>query len=377
MPRYLAAIVTLSSTFTLAHSLLARPTTAPATQEVDAEKKKERVALEGELLGMPWKHVDSLTEVFQFQVTDGRLSVKPILRNTGSDVRLFVPHMRGALIYHTNTINLPSGKIEALAFRQIDLTPPGSAEVMTTISDSNGQVVIARDEQLTDEATASVQVIQDGPNATNDIAASPVRVFIRRDTPGQPPVDLKFEGRSITQLCIDHRAELSKYVRPIFRELHQEASIFTPDARSAWQVFAAEATIEPADAARINKLAGQLDADDFQQRNDALTKLQEMGEPAALLLMRVDRLKLSEERRSSVDTVLAPFLPLDPATAESLGKDKLFLLDCLGSDDEKIRAIAWRHLQELTKTTVAFNPAADEPTREAAVGTLRDSLGEQ
>jgi hypothetical protein len=83
---------------------------------------------------------------------------------------------------------------------------------------------------------------------------------------------------------------------------------------------------------------------------------------------------MSAEQDGQLDALLAAHAFLSRAEARRLGDDVDFLLDCLYSDDGRIRAIAARRLGERVHRTIKLDEAAGYAARTAQVETLRYEL---
>jgi hypothetical protein len=203
-----------------------------------------------------------------------------------------------------------------------------------------------------------------------------VKLYIsrRNSTDDKAEVELTLTAPTFAQLVLDHPREVDEFVRPILRDFGQEAAVFAPDPKAAWQVLADDATLDPAIVERVNAAALKLDAESFRDREAALTALQEIGQPAALVLMKADRHAMSPEKQSNVDTFLAPYLPLAADEARRLRDDPHFLLDCQSLDDATLRALAWKRFKSAANPKLQYEPHADAATRAASLSRLRASL---
>jgi hypothetical protein len=157
---------------------------------------------------------------------------------------------------------------------------------------------------------------------------------------GRKPLRILARAKTFPGLLRRHPREVAAYLRPLLRELGQEA-VFVPDARVTWQVFADR--LPPPAASTERAVAGllpQLDADDGAAREAAGERLAALGRDAVLVLLRLDRSALSAEQNTRIDALLANHAPLSRSEVIRLRRDVGFLLDCLNSDDAVVRA-AW------------------------------------
>jgi hypothetical protein len=172
----------------------------------------------------------------------------------------------------------------------------------------------------------------------------------------------------------EHPREFEEYLRPLFREFHQDQAVFGVEGQVAWQVMADVWQSPPDLAGKIAPLIAQLDAVEYSERARAQAALRKMGEPAALYLASADRRNWSAEQKARTDKLLAEFFPLSSQQASALGTDVNFLLDCLDSDDADLRAATLKHLNRALGRDVQLN--LDEPAaqRSADIAALRRQL---
>jgi hypothetical protein len=370
----LIALVTRSSS-----SQHAVPPTQPATTQLSPEEeaRRERAALDAEVRELPTRRVDTVRDILRFKKQDDRLRAECILNDLEQHTfnRLVVADLPGVVTLRSGGPDPVGDEPHDFMFLQRDLTKPGAPMIQTTVSSVAGRLTIAR-EQESEKMFSSVQLIQDPAVPDPDPAEPPVRLYIAQDNKltQQRQVDLKLNAMSFAQLYLQHPREVDQYLRPVLRDLRQEAAVYSPDTKAAWQVLAADATVDPQAAARVQQILSKLDAPNFQEREGAMAALQDMGQPAALVLMRTDRSKLSPDKQSGVDSFLAPFLPLSADDARRLGNDKTFLLNVLSADDPQLRKLAWARLQKLASPSVTFDPVADDATRATQLSKLRDAL---
>jgi len=355
------------------------PTSQPAatTRSAEDDKKLEVLRLEAEAAGLPIRKFDSIDAVIRFSRKGDQLIVACTINDIDELTRLLVRGTPGMLKVRLLGEAPPAELNEPRSFQftQNDLTGPGSMNVVTDVSWAAGRLSVARG--IEDERRLSnVQLLQAPPSTQLDPSEPAVKLYITRHNSedGKPELDLKLQATTFTQLCLDHPREVDEYLRPIIRDFKQEAAVFAPDPKAAWQAFAEDAAPDAATIERVNAVAKKLDAEDFRDREAALNALQEIGQPAALVLMKADRKSMSPEKQSSVDTFLAPYLPLAADEARRVHDDPIFLLDCLSLDDVTLREVAWKRLVAVAHPKVQYDPRADDATRARAATELRESL---
>ncbi len=190
------------------------------------------------------------------------------------------------------------------------------------------------------------------------------------DNLGQMPVNVTCAATDFGAMRRQNPREVDRYLRPILREMHMEA-LMAVDPILAWQVFADEWQPQAQLQADIDRLLPALDAEGFQQREEAVKQLKAKGRDMALVAYHLNRKALTPQQNMELDTFLAGFQTVAADEAGRMKGDKQFLLDCLYSVDEQIRAAALKHLQEVWPGKLAFDVGADSEKRMAAIDTLR------
>lgn len=190
---------------------------------------------------------------------------------------------------------------------------------------------------------------------------------------GREPLELYLREADFFTLRRKHPAAADEHLRPLLRELGQEA-VFAPEPRVAWQVFADRWQPDDALVRAVKQLLPRLDADDARDREAASVRVAELGQEAVLVLMQLDRTPLSAEQNSRIDVLIADHTPLDRAEAERLRADVPFLLDCLNGDDPRTRAAALDLLRQAVSEPVEFDTRLAVPARGASVAALREKL---
>jgi hypothetical protein len=210
-----------------------------------------------------------------------------------------------------------------------------------------------------DPAAGAGPSVQLMVNESGNVGREPLRVYAR--------------GRDFFALLREHPEEAGAHLRPLLRELGQEA-VFAPEPQVAWQVFADRWTPDAKLKRQVEDLLPKLDAPDEPARQAATREVGELGQEAVLVLLQLDRATLSAEQNSRVDVLIAGFAPLPPGEAARLRGDVSFLLDCLNSDDPRVRTAALERLRDAVPQPVEFDTALEVPARGAAVARLREAL---
>jgi hypothetical protein len=358
------------------------PAVAPLPEPVltpEMEMQLERQRAEQEVAGLPRVEVADIEEVIRFWIENDMLAMQTTLSPLQGQVRVITPALPGIVRVHVLDLQPPTDTSAGRNFTLIhnDLTQPGAMHVITHTYATAGRLNLARDAE-SDAMRSTVELIQDPPGTPLDPDVQPVRLNVRiysNPDGGEPDVNLRLSAATFSELRQRYPAELEKYLRPILRDFQQDHKIFAVDERLAWQVLGEAEPIDSEVEARVMRVLEQFEADDFRQREAALDRLRQLGQPAALVLSRSDRSHLTPDQTAGVDTFLAEYLPLDPADAERLRQSPAFLLDSLASEDESLRRLAARRLRQLSEDPVDFDPAASPDTRAAQLQELRRRFG--
>jgi hypothetical protein len=374
--RLLVSILTIVSSCALASAQATAPTTAPGQFTPQQEQALERLKLEADHAALPTRELKSIDEVIAFRREGAQLLVTPQLDRLDQETRLIVPGVNAFKKLRPFVLNTGLGQQErGFSFLMHDLSGPAPSHAITNVSYTAGKLMIARDHQHHDVVT-SVQYIQDPIPSTPDPDSPTVTMYVSRhdENDATPDLQLKRTANSFDDLLIRYPQDVNTFFRPILREFKQEHAVFAPDKRIAWQVLGEDYIIEPAMLERVNKLVTRLDAENYEDRQAAMEGLREIGQPAAVILLRADRGAMSPEKQSSVDEFLGSFIQLTADEANAMRDDRTFLLDVMTSDDVELRKLAWERLKSITNTTIDFDPRGEDAERAAAIDHLRASI---
>jgi hypothetical protein len=364
----------------------AAPAAAPAAGNAGGQKKpatldearaEARLDAEKELAGLPCIEGKRIQDIVKLSFKDKQLKLETTLSPTEDWVAVRVPGVPGVSRARRQDRMEPGMDKPILyqfEYENRDFAGNEFVETRTSASFAAGKLAIVQMSETLGEDVYSVQLLQSEPQPPNDdgTPSDNPRVSLFVQQPGQPNVNLF--GDNVVDLRRKYPAEVANFVDPMLRALHQEALLARVDPKLAWQVFA-DIYQPPADvAAKVKDVVKQLDAENFQQREAASKQLAELGQPAALILMRQPRAGLSDELLGRIDAFLAKFRTVSDAEAAHLRQDTGFLLDCLYSEDEPIRAKALAELRQLTGKPLAFDLSSDPEQRLAAIAKLREQL---
>ncbi len=192
-------------------------------------------------------------------------------------------------------------------------------------------------------------------------------------TQNHPPQRICIEAPDFWTLVRLHPQECEQYVRPLLRELGQEA-VFAPDPLVAWQVFSDQWKADADVQSKVTALLPQLEEPDYRVRERVVRSLVALGRPGAAVMVHLDRTRLSPQQNAQVDRALLPFAQLPVSEATKLRTDPSFLLDCLYEDDLPIRQAALNALQRLVGPRVDMDVNASLDARVPAVAAARTRL---
>jgi hypothetical protein len=349
---------------------------APATTAPDEKpptlgeaKAKQQVEALTEVAKLPIINAKQISDVLSITLRDSDLMVSTRLPPT-DDAVVRVPGMPGLSRMHVMASQLDPGQVAGFEFSNVDYSPPDVIAVHTSVGMAAGQVTIFRAYDRLDDETQTVQLLQHP-----DAADGEPRVSLYVQITGPTPVKVTRTANSVVDLRRLYPADVAKYVDPIFRTLRQNGFLARIEPRLAWQVFADAYEPTPQLLSQVQALVAKLDAEQFRERESASAELEKLGQPAALVVMKMDRNKLSAEQLARLDAFLAKFKIITDAEISRLRQERDFLLDCLNSDDAPIRQAALTSLRQVTGKEIAFDLSADSDARLAAIGRLRDQFG--
>ncbi len=354
---------------------IAAAQTRPTTDEMERQADLKR--LEAEAAALPQMRADSIEQVVRFGVEENMLTARSLLSPGEKQFKIIVPDMRG--IVRLTMFGPPdAGEAAARNFQLIqqDLTDPSAGEVITMISAVAGRLILSRDAE-SGQFVSSVQLLQDPPPLPGARPEEPpVRLLVHRsDLNGREnDLELKLAANDFTELLRKYPRELNLYLRPILCEFRQEAAVFAVPPQIAWQVLGRDYAPDEQMVARVKSLIDKLDSEDFRQREAAVEHLKALGQPAATVLSKMDRGKLSLQQSSGIDSFLAEFAPLAREESQRLGRSMDFLIDALYNDDPMLRRLALDRLSKLTGRHIELDPRLDPAARSEAIAKLRHEL---
>ena len=206
-----------------------------------------------------------------------------------------------------------------------------------------------------------------------DQARNAVRLKIERSrrpgNGGRPLHD--FTAPDLLQLWNDHQRECRLYLLPLLNAIAPRANLLRPRAGDVYRVF----TDIPANAEMAKRVAAilpELEADTPTARDAASAKIEALGAPAVLALLRMDRAEWTPEQTARLATIVQRQSTLtDPA---AWGRDIYFLTDCLDDPDPAVRQAALVSVSAIAGREVDFDLDAGSQARLAAAQEILRTL---
>lgn len=250
--------------------------------------------------------------------------------------------------------------------------PRKSINTVVRLDEGANLLTISSVVQITNGPVYEVIFTQRTASAAGDSGFVQLMIIHTR-TLGSAPEQLTLQATDFVSFIRERPAETEQYLRPLFRQLQQEA-VFAPDSLVAWQVFSDLWRPDPSVARQVNSILPGLDSDDYRARAAAQLRLEEMGREGAAVLIHLDRRRLTPEQNARVDCALSAYTQLPAREAARLGTDPGFLLDCLYSEAIELRTAAYNRLRTMLGPALQFDVGADLDTRTAAIRELRTQL---
>jgi len=355
-----------------------RSLAAPAPGEepaksLDELKQDNRRRIESGYAGLPVLTTRPVTDVVAFGYDHGRLIVHTSVDNADNPALVDFTGMPGsAVIRIFSPPNAKTAPPKYFNLDYYDFSRPDLIDMHIQVLAGPATEQVVQDFEYPDR-TESISMQQSlGPPGAESVW---LRVQIVPEVGGlDKAMSIAMTAGSFEDLRRQHPHEVDRYVRPIFHDLQQEAEVFRPDPKVAWQVLGSDWKPDPQVVAKVDAILARLRDAKFQDREEGSVELQQIGEPAAQVLSRMKRDGWSEEQRTRVDAFLGAYHPVKTDEAVRLGTDVDFLLDCLYSDDATIRQLAESRLARVTGKRVSVNPHLSESDRTAAVANLRAQL---
>jgi hypothetical protein len=348
----------------------------------DAALARERlVSRQQELRSVqdyPVLPAEPLARVLHFRIEQNNLALYTDVPPTPSMSQIAVNDLPGLCTLDIHAFNQfkPPAHLSytpmVMLFIRRDFDAPGCSESATTVQINPMSLQVSLD-QTTLSEERQVSLVQSAPAVSND--ELPVRLTVNIQSSDVPPVRFTRSAADFLSLRRQYPADTARYLEPIFRSLHADAVVFDADPRVAWQVFAAQATPDPAVTTSVRQILARMDADDFRTREAAAEELKRLGQPAAVALQHMDRAALTPEQSSRAEAFLSSYHPVSDEQAGRLRSDVNFLLDCLLDErDPFVVNAALARLGDITGKDVKLDAHLRGADRQEAVFALRQTL---
>lgn len=353
-------------------------TTNPADDA--AQFKKDKADAEEELNNM-WKGLPQLPpqpirEIVLIGKANKLLNVSsPALPRAVSKSTIQIADLPGkaslAVLWLPPQNELPGNSY--LNFDYYNTTDANDVETHIQIVIQPGSIELVYDIEFPDGTLQQVTLRQvDSPQPPTHPVELRVHVFKEDVRASQQ--DSTFSADDLDALIYQHPVEVEKYLRPLLREIRQDDRVLGLNENAAWQVLAPLYKPSTELAAKINALVAQFKSDDFAVRAQVAKDLKSLGGPAAAYLLNHNRQGRTEEQSARIDEFLHGFRLLTDSQAEANLRNPDFLIDCLGSENRELRAMALAQLSTVIGHSVQFNINASADDRAAAIERLRQLI---
>ncbi len=363
-------------------AILLLPVCAPAAE--DEPGLRARQAALHRVIEEQWKRYReyptplTMSQVIRLRCENGAWSMSsdlPAAIKAGS-TRVTIDGLAGMTsIGITRTWRLVSARgLDSLNLVNENFSDARALQITSSITWQSGNFSISR-QTRTDDGWESISLGNDdtdgdGVQLPPGGVALQVQSFDKAD---HPKIALSLAAPDVATLARRYPREVARYLRPFLREMRLE-SMFAPDPRIAWQVFAARLRTDPAILQKINDVLPALDDNDSYKRAEAVAEIRKLGIPGGIAIVNMDRSRLSVQQSVLLDASLAPFRPSRAESPAECRADPGWLLDCLYCEDAMIRQAAFDCLRELLKHEIVVDIEAGPARRIAAVDSLRAKL---
>jgi len=353
------------------------PTTrAAATQPDEATmtlaqlQAATKLKAEEEAKTLPVVKFGKIQDVVRLSLKDDNLVLDTTMKQMDDSLAV-IPGVAGLTkVRRMDVPRAPEPTPMLVNYENVRFDSPDAVTVQTVASYTPGRLTLSRLEGLPGDEMRHIQLIQSDQYQQDTGGGIMMYVQIT----GANSVKIELTAKNFVDLRRRYPIETARYLDPIFKTLGQEAVFARVDPKLAWQVFADAYRPTTDEIEKTNAVVAALAAEDFKKREAASEALKQLGQPAAILLMKTDRKGLNDEQIARIDAFLAAYKPVEADKAPKMRKNPNFLLDCLYSDDAAIRKLALAELQKVTGKPIAFNVDAPLETRIETVAKIRESL---
>ena len=339
-------------------------------QDLAALRKAAEQQATGEVAKLRDLGTFPMSKVLRLAVEQGSIRVRSDLPATSGQVRLSIEGMPGvttAVVRDGGT----AGQFLQLSHKRFDVQD--AIVVQITLHKSAGQTSIIANWQFSNNSSRQVSLTQRDPGAFGGQIPPTFHILAYGVNNGMHAGQTNVQAGNLAALVREYPGEVELYVRPVLRMLQSE-HVLAVDGDLALQVFGGTWTANAGTAKRVGELVAALEAESHLERDKAARQLAELGQEGALALMHVDRAGLTPQQKAIIESVLAPRQRVTPREAMRLAGDANFLLDCLYSQDTRIRGSAMKALERLLGRSAGIDADAELEVRAAAIDALRRQL---
>jgi len=344
---------------------VAKPVAQPAIARIAIAKrsssKAQRDAQRNSLKSMPDGGSFKMSDIVRFALVDGRLKAEWVGNFPAGQGRRIKIEGSDAT-YMVNQFNQAPNSVYTLARYDFDAPEDEIWSISMTVQQAQSTVSLYAQGGDTCEVmrlnfTQQVGRVVMGVTGWDNNRARQI---------------LNANAADLFTLRSDYPDEVRRYLAPILRKVTGQP-LLQPGASDVYKVFI-QIPADPKITSRIEALLPDMISSESTHREKAAAQLFKLGAPGALGALRYDASLLAPEQQSRLDDLVMAHSRMiieDPAAAL---QDADFLLDCVESDDLKIRALAKEALEKLLGRKVNIDPDADGKKREQAVDALRKQL---
>jgi hypothetical protein len=314
-----------------------------------------------------------MSDVMQFNLEGGFLILRTSLSSIGPEqsMRASLDGLHGLAFVSVLREDHDDGPVEPTNFTLNVMEFPNRQIINMVVRQTAqpNEITLSRSDQTINGGSLTI-IFTQRKGSPSDSAPYVQLSITEMHTQDAAPDQLNLTGPDFSTFLRDHPQETERYLRPLLRDLGQEA-VFAPDSLLAWQVFNELWRPEPAITRKVESLLPLLNAEDYHQRNRALEQLRALGRDGAAALVHLNRSNLTPEQNARIDRALSHYSQVSRRAAAILRSDPRFLLDCLYCDEAALRSAAIAQLRTLIRPDLQFDVNADADARYAAIQALR------
>jgi hypothetical protein len=167
------------------------------------------------------------------------------------------------------------------------------------------------------------------------------------------------QAANVIELRASHPQLVRLFLVPLLRQLTGDDPLL-PGATDVYRVFS-EISPDEADLQAVRAILPPLGHASYSVRHQASGQLEALGPRAVGAVMHMDRNDLMPEQKLRLEALLVTHSRRVINDPQSARQDPVFLADCLEFDDDRVRWLAKRALEQITGRRIPMHHA---PTRE-------------